>query len=155
MLNAADVMTTPVIYVMSETPVKEIAGILLRHGISAVPVVEDSGRVVGIVSEGDLVLHAAPRGRERRPWWLDIIEKSSERSEGLQNYLDRHGLRAKDVMSEAVITVAHDTPITAVADVLQRNKIKRVPVMRAGQMVGIVSRANLLAALARMRPDAG
>lgn len=150
MVKAEDVMTSPVVYVMTETPVAEIARVLLDRNISAVPVVGDSGELVGMVSEGDLVTHTASSEGKRRSWWLDMIEKSSVTSEGLRNYLTHHGLRAKDVMSSNVVTVDAATSITTIAELLQRRAIKRVPVLRSGRMVGIVSRADLLEALARM-----
>jgi len=150
MKNAADVMSSPVIYVMEGTPVAEIARVLIDRNISAVPVVDSSGRLVGIVSEGDLVSRNTSTDGKRRSWWLDMIDKSSAVSEGFQTYLDRHGLRAKDVMSHDVVTVGEDISIAAIAELLQRRCIKRVPVMHKDRMVGIVSRANLLTALARL-----
>ena len=150
-MKAADIMSSPAIYVMDETPVGEIARVLLDHGISAVPVIGELGDLVGMVSEGDLVAHTAPTDGKRRSWWLDIIEKSSVTHEEFRNYVARHGLRAKDVMSSGVVTVDEETPITIIAELLQRKAIKRVPVLKKGRMVGIVSRANLLAALARMQ----
>jgi CBS domain-containing protein len=150
MKNAADVMSFPVIYVMEETPVREIARVLIEHSISAVPVIGSSGRLVGMVSEGDLVSHSASTDGKRCSWWLDMIEKNPTVSEGFQTYLERHGLRAKDVMSNDVVTVGEDMSIAAIAELLQRKGIKRVPVMHKDQMVGIVSRANLLTALSHL-----
>src|ERR1051326_6782588 len=111
-------MTSPVHYVMLETPVREIARTLLEYHISAVPVVGSSGKLVGMVSEGDLISRTASEDGQRRSWWLDMIEKSSKTSEGLRNYLEIHGLRAKDVMSSNVVTVNEDTLITIVAELL-------------------------------------
>ncbi len=150
-LTACEIMTSPVIYVMLETPVREIARILLEHRISAAPVLGQAGQLVGIVSEGDLIRRTAPEDEKRRSWWLDMIEKGSPATEQIRNYLDRHGLRAKDVMSSDVITVGEDTPIAAIAELLQQKGIKRVPVQCRGRMVGIVSRANLLSALVQLR----
>lgn len=148
--TAADIMTSPVIYVVVETPVGEIARVLLEHHISAVPVLGSSRVLLGMVSEGDLVGRTASEDGKRRSWWLDMIEKSSRTSDGLRNYLEIHGLRAKDVMTSDVVTVDEDTPITVIAELLERKRIKRVPVLRKGQMMGIVSRADLLRALAQM-----
>lgn len=147
-------MTSPAVYVMVETPVREVAKVLLEHNISATPVLIDSGQLVGIVSEGDLVGRTVSPGGQRRSWWLDLIEKGEAESGSLRNYLKGHGLRAKDVMSSNVVTVDHDTPIVAIAALLEQRRIKRVPVLRHGKMVGIVSRANLLRALAQMRSSA-
>src|SRR5579872_1439464 len=150
-MKASDIMTSPVIYVMLETPVREIARVLLEHRISAAPVIGEAGQLVGIVSEGDLVQHTAPEDEKRRSWWLDMFEKSVPGSDQFRTYLERHGLRAKDVMSSRVITVDEDTPIATIAELLQQNGIKRVPVQSRGRMVGIVSRANLLAALIQLQ----
>lgn len=149
-IKAADIMTAPVVYVMLETPVYEIARVLLEHNISAVPVVGSSGRIAGIVSEGDLVSHTVSKDPKHRSWWLDMIEKSPKSETELRNYVEHHGLRAKDVMSSDVVTVNEDMPIKTIAELLERKRIKRVPVLHAGRMIGIVSRANLLAALARL-----
>ena len=149
--TAADVMTPHVVYVMLETPVREIARALLEHHISAVPVLGSSGKLVGMVSEGDLVGRTPSKDGIRRSWWLDMIERHSTMSEGFRNYLEEHGLRAKDVMSGDVVAVEEDTPIAAIAELLQQKRIKRVPVLRRGEIVGIVSRADLLDALARMQ----
>jgi CBS domain-containing protein len=148
--KAADIMTSVVHYVSAETPVREIAKVLLQHNVSAVPVVGSSGKLVGIVSEGDLIGRAASDDGQRRSWWLDMIERSSPTSMELRNYLEIHGLRAKDVMSGDVVAVEEDTRITVIAELLERKRIKRVPVLRKGQMVGIVSRADLLRSLAQM-----
>lgn len=140
-MQAKDVMTTKVITVTPDTAVPEIARSLLAHGISAVPVVDAGGRLVGIVSEGDL-LHRAEAGTERPPsWWLSLVTSSEEK---VRDYLKSHGLRAAEVMSKEVVTVSEDTPLQDVAMLLETHRIKRVPVLKDGALVGIVSRANLL-----------
>jgi CBS domain-containing protein len=153
--TAGEIMTTPPIYVMEETPVQEIARVMIGAEISGVPVLGSGGRLVGIVSEGDLI-RRSPSGRQgRRSWWLDLFEDDAIRNEGLLNYLRRHGLRAKDVMSTEVIVAEPSTPLALVAGLLEIHRIKRVPVLRDGALVGIVSRANVLAVLARMSRSAG
>ncbi|MDE2167191.1 MAG: CBS domain-containing protein [Alphaproteobacteria bacterium] len=146
-LRASDIMTSPAVYVMLETPVGEIARVLLKHRIKAVPVVGSGGRMVGIVSEGDLVRHAPSTGRARRSWWLDMIETNPAVGGELRNYLEYHGLRAKDVMSENVVFVEEDMPVTVIAELLQQKGVNRVPVLRDGRPVGILSQSDLLAAL--------
>jgi CBS domain-containing protein len=146
--TARDVMTSPVIYVMTETPLREIASVMLRERISAVPVVAGGGQLVGMVSEGDLVQRRSGDRGARRSWWLDLFEADAAHSEDFLEYLRRHGLRAKDVMTGDVITVEEGTPIARVAELLDSNRIKRVPVLREGRIIGIVSRADLLRALA-------
>ena len=151
-LTARQVMTSPVAHVMTETPLQEIAKLLLREGISAAPVLDDGGHLVGMVSEGDLVRRAPAKNGTRRSWWLDLFERDAAHATEFLNYLTIHGLRAKDVMSSEVISVNEQATIAQIAGLLEAHRIKRVPVMRDGKLVGIVSRANLLQALAHAMP---
>jgi CBS domain-containing protein len=151
-MKAKDVMTTRVVSVAPDVTVKEIASTLLSHRISAVPVVDPDGRLVGIVSEGDLIRRpetgTAPGSRS---WWADFITPSEDLA---RRYVKSHGQRARDVMTKSVVTVTEDTPLADVAELLESRHIKRVPVVRNGKLVGIVSRANLVQGLATMRSSA-
>jgi CBS domain-containing protein len=142
---ARDVMTTPVLTVRPDTAVQKIAELLLECRISAVPVVDEGGRVCGMVSEGDLVNRADAGTRHRRSWWLEVLKTPEDRS---REFLRVHGQRAEDVMTRDVVTVEDDAPLPAIAATLEKHRVKRVPVLRGGKLVGIVSRANLLQALA-------
>lgn len=146
-VTAREIMTSPAAYVMTETPLDEIANLLLERKISAAPVLDESGRLVGIVSEGDLVRRGSVGTDRQRSWWLDLFEPDTPRSKGLLNYLKEHGLRAKDVMTREIVSVAEDATAAEVAELLENHQIKRVPVVRRGKLVGIVSRANLLSLL--------
>jgi CBS domain-containing protein len=108
-----------------------------------------------MVSEGDLVRRRPARGGSRRSWWLDLSESDTAHNEEFLNYLTMHGLRAKDVMTVGVVSVDEQTPIAEIAALLESHQIKRVPVLRDGKLVGIVSRANLLRALAQAAPLPG
>jgi CBS domain-containing protein len=145
-MNAEDIMTSPVITVGPETLVREIAALLFERRISAVPVVE-KGRLVGLVSEGDL-LHRHEIGTDRvaraGSWWLKLF--GADRS--LEDYVKSHARKARDVMTREVVSVAADTPVAEIADLLESRGFKRVPVLRDGSLIGIVSRANLIQALA-------
>lgn len=145
-MNAADVMVTKVITVSPDTRVEQIAETLLAHGISAVPVVDAAGQVVGIVSEGDLI-HRKETGTERRrAWWLRMLTAN----ETLEyEFIKAHARKASDLMSRPVISVTPDTPLGKIAALLERHHIKRVPVIDKGRLAGIVSRANLVQALVR------
>jgi CBS domain-containing protein len=144
-MKAHDVMVAPVITVKPSSSVRELAQILLRNHISAAPVVDDQGKLVGIVSEGDLMRRAEAGTERRRPWWLLLIT-GEETLAG--EYVKSHARKVGDVMTYDVITAAPDTPLDEIADLMERSSIKRVPIVRAGQLVGIVSRANLIQALA-------
>jgi len=144
-VQARDVMTTTVVSITEDTPIEEIARTLLEQRISAVPVLDAGGNLVGIVSEGDL-MRREESGTERRPgWWLALLASPAERA---ASYLKTHGRKAKDVMTRGPVTVDDTAPLGQIADTLERLGIKRVPVLRNGELVGIVSRANLLQGLA-------
>ena len=148
-MRAMDVMTTPVITVTSDTTVQDLAKQLSEKGISGVPVVEDGDRIVGVVSEGDL-LHRTETGTERRlqrrrSWWLDSLAAEEEAA---RDYVKEHGRRVRDIMSTEVITVPDTADLADVAMLLETKRIKRVPVTHDGKLVGIISRANLVRALA-------
>ena len=143
-MQARDVMTVNVISVREDTPIHEVVSLLLKHRISAVPVVDAAQRVVGIVSEGDLLRpEGASSAERRRPWWLEAIISGV-----IVSYEKAGGRTAGAVMTRKVISVNEGTPVNEVAALLERNLIKRVPVLRDGKLVGILSRANLLHGLA-------
>ena len=153
-MRAMDVMTTGVITVDPDTSVQAIATLLSERGISGVPVVDAADRLLGIVSEGDL-LHRVETGterltRRRRSWWLDTIASDQELA---RDYVKSHGRTAKDVMTREVISVTDTTDLAEVAMLLETKRIKRVPVLHEGKLVGIVSRANLVRALAVTKSD--
>jgi CBS domain-containing protein len=146
-MRAMDVMTTDVITVAPEMAIQELAKMLAERGISGAPVVDADGRLVGIVSEGDLLhrteIGTARRHRERRrSWWLDHFA-----AELARDYVKSHGRTVNDVMTRDVVSVGEDTDLGDVASLLEAKRIKRVPVVRGGKVVGIISRANLVRAL--------
>ncbi|MFL5194012.1 MAG: CBS domain-containing protein [Microvirga sp.] len=145
MLTAADVMTPGVITVRPETSIHEIAKLLCDHHISGVPVVEDEERLLGIVSEGDLIGHAQLAGERRRSWWQTFLNGPTVLA---QHYAKSHGRTASDVMTREVVTVLETTSVAETARVLEQHRIKRVPVLRDGRLAGIVTRSNLLQVLA-------
>ena len=141
-MQAKDVMTTPVISVTEQTRVHDVVRLLLEHRISALPVIDAQQRVVGMVSEGDL-LRAPDQVRGKQVWWLSALMLG-----GTLDYERIHASTAGDVMNRPVVAVAEDAPLHEIARLLERRHIKRVPVLRDGRLVGIVSRANLLHGLA-------
>ena len=146
-MKATDIMTAPAISVAPETLVAQIAALLSRHRISAVPVVE-GGRLVGIVSEADL-LHRHELGtdghaRPRTGWRRVLFGRDASAAE----YAKSHARRARDVMTREAISIAADTPINEVVELLEKRSVKRVPVVRGEEVIGIVSRADVVRALA-------
>ena len=144
-MQAVEVMTTKVITVGENASVAEVAKLLAEHAISAVPVVDADNRVIGMVSEGDLLYRTETRTEQRRSWWLEMMAPTNQLA---GEYIKSHSANVKDVMTRDVISVTDTTPLADIAILLEANRIKRVPVVRDGKLVGIVSRANLVRALA-------
>lgn len=151
-MNAKDVMTTNVVAVSPDTPTKKIAELLLENGISAVPVVDGSCAPIGMVSEGDLIGREEAAREARRDWWLALLADGAELDEGYLASLRAPARAARDLMAAPVVTVSEETEISEIARLLTTYRIKRVPVVRDGRIVGIVSRADLLRGLAGEQP---
>lgn len=144
-MKARDIMTTALHTAKRQTSVGEIAKLMTENRVSGVPIVTDDNQVIGIVSETDL-LHRRENGTEkRRKWWLDMLKDADELA---REYAKSHGLRADDVMTRYVVTVGEDTSLRDIADILDRNNLKRVPVVRDGTLVGIITRGDLVRRLA-------
>jgi len=144
-MKAADVMVTKVITVRPDSRVEDVADILLANHISAVPVVGKDGKILGIVSEGDLMRRAEVGTGHHHPWWLALI---AGRNVLANEYVKEHARKIADVMTKDVVTAGPETPLHELAILLERHRIKRVPIVQDRRLVGIVSRANLLQALA-------
>jgi len=144
-MRALDVMTGTVISVKPEMTVREAAKVLMDHGISGAPVIDENGSVVGMLSEGDLIHRAELETEERRhSWWLDLFSSNRD----ARDYVKAHSKLVADVMTRNVVSIDEATSLPEVANILETRHIKRVPVMNAGRVVGIVSRANIVRALA-------
>lgn len=144
-MKARDIMTRRVRTAGPEATVSEIARLLVRHNISAVPIVDRRKRVIGIVSEGDL-LRRQETGTARRARWIDFLFDTSARA---REFTKTRGQRASDIMTRGVVSVRPDTDVGDIADLMEKRHIKRVPVMRDGSLVGIVSRQDVIACLAK------
>jgi len=147
-MKTADVMTSKVITVGPDAQLQDVAQTLLANRISAMPVVAADGKLVGIISEGDLMRRVESGTERRRSWWLELM---TGREALAAEYVKEHSRKVSDVMTREVITVKPEAPLSDIATVLERNGIKRVPVVQDGKVVGIISRANLLQALASYR----
>ena len=152
-MNARDVMTKAVVSVHPDTPVREIARLLLDKGISAVPVVDNNGTPIGIVSEGDLIRRDQAAREARREWWLEILAEGEQLSPEFLAWLNSQKLAARAIMSAPVITVSEGTEVGEIARLLVARRIKRVPVVRDGRVIGIVAREDLLRTLGPSKPD--
>lgn len=150
-MRAAQVMTSDVLSISSDATVFEAAELLVGTGVSAMPVVDRAGRMIGIVSEADLI-RRAEIGTEPRKSWLERV--FSDEAAAAREYVALNARRVTDVMSKPVVTVQEEDTLGHVADVMAKHKVKRVPVLRGDSVVGIVSRANLLQALLSCDPKA-
>lgn len=148
-MNASQVMTRSVVTVPADATVYAAADILLGSRISAAPVVDADGRMVGIVSEADL-MNRPEIGTVPTKTWLQRLLSDDARL--ARDYVRSHSHRVADVMTRKVVTADERTPLQDVALLMQRHGVKRLPVMRDGKVVGIVSRANLLQGLLAREP---
>jgi CBS domain-containing protein len=146
--QAHEVMTAEVITVRPDTPTADIARLLLDHAISAVPVVTDDGVPIGMVSEGDLLGRPDQERLARRDWWLALVTGAQPLDDDFRARVNAAGRTARDVMAAPLVTVTETTGLGEVARLLAIHHIKRVPVLHEGRIVGIVSRADVLRAVA-------
>lgn len=153
-MKASEIMAKDLVTVGPETTVKEIASLMTQRRISGVPVVDGAGKLVGILSETDL-LHRAETGTERRrKWWLGVFADADSLA---RDYARSHAQKASDIMSTNVVTVDPNADLGAVAELLDRRRLKRVPVVADGKLVGIITRGDLVRALVakQSEPKAG
>ncbi|MBU6464214.1 MAG: CBS domain-containing protein [Bradyrhizobium sp.] len=149
-MNAADIMTQPVITVTPDARMNGIATILVEKNIGAVPVVDANGALVGIVTEGDL-LRRKELGTERHRRPIAAFMASNLTLE--EDYIRSHAMKASDFMRGNIITAAPSTSLSDIVDLLEKHRIKRIPIVENGKLVGIVSRADLVRALAAVEPS--
>ena len=147
-LYAANVMTSKVITAGPDDTIAHVAQLLARHHISAVPVCAADGALVGMVSEGDLMRSFGTETENRRAWWLRMLAEGTELAPAFLAAVRQDQRHVKDVMTTRVTTVAEGTPLREIADLIVQHRIKRVPVVRDGKVVGIVSRADLVRVIA-------
>jgi CBS domain-containing protein len=149
-MRARDVMTRHVITVGPDMNIRAIANTLVKNKISAVPVVGIDSKLLGIVSEGDLIRRAETGTERRHSWWLNLFTSSDTLA---AEFVKSHARKAKDVMTRNVITASPGTRLRVIANLLEKHQIKRIPIMENDRLVGIVSRANLVQVLASEKAD--
>jgi CBS domain-containing protein len=149
-MQARDVMVSPVITARKSATVREVAKILLEKRISAVPVVDNVGKLVGIVTESDLMRRAEAGTEHPYSWWVHFIAGDAMIA---ADYVKSHAAKVEDVMTSEVVTATPETPLHEIASLFEEHRIKRVPIIdKDGSLVGIVSRANLIQVVASARP---
>jgi CBS domain-containing protein len=144
-MRAVDVMVRDVVTIHPETEVAEAIKLLAEHDVSALPVLDEAGNLVGMLSEADLIHRVEIGTEKRRPWWQEAMTGASTLA---ADFAKSHGKKVGEVMATGVISVSEDTPLSEIAALFERKRIKRVPVVKDGKLVEIVSRANLIQALA-------
>lgn len=150
-MKAAEVMTCGAATIRPDQTLREAGQTMLQFGISGLPVVDAGGQLVGIVTEGDFLRRVETGTERRRPRWLEFLLGPGRLA---NEYVHSHGRKVEEVMTPDVVSVAEDTPLQDVVRLMESRRIKRVPVVSRGKLVGIVSRANLVQALARLAEEA-
>jgi CBS domain-containing protein len=152
-MRAHQIMTRPVLTVLPEATIAEAANIMLQRHISGLPVVDAAGKLVGIISEGDFIRRNEIGTQRKRGGFVRFILGPGKAA---TDFVHEHGSKVYEVMTPDPVTITEDTSLEAIVRLMEKNKLKRLPVTRGDQVVGIVSRANLLqavASLARQIPD--
>ena len=151
-MKAADVMVRDVVTVHPETDVADAVKLLAERDISALPVVDQQGGLVGIISEADLI-HRAEIGTEKHRSW--IMESMTAATILAEDFAKSHGKKVGEIMTTEVVTASEDDSLAHIASLFERHRIKRVPIVRGSRIVGVVSRSNLIQALASATPAPG
>jgi len=144
-MKASDIMTPNVLSVDADAPILEAIRLMLQNRVSGLPVTDQHGKLIGIVTEGDFLRRAETGTEKKRRKWLEIIMGPGHLAD---EYVHTHGRKVAEVMTPDPFVIGEDTSLEDVVDLMERHGIKRVPVVRDGRVIGIVSRANLLHALA-------
>jgi len=152
-MRAHHIMTRPVVTVTPETTIVDAANLMLQRHVSGLPVVDGNGKLVGVVSEGDFIRRSEIGTGRRRGRWLRFILGPGKSA---LDFVHEHGHKVGEVMTKSPLTITEDAALQEIVALMEKNNVKRLPVVRGDKVVGIVSRANLLqavASLARQVPD--
>jgi CBS domain-containing protein len=149
-MKVKDIMTSPVISIEPDATILQAIRMMLQRHISGLPVVDGSGRLVGIVTEGDFLRRAETGTQRQRPRWLEFLMGPGRLAD---EYTRTHARKVGEVMTLEPVTITEDTPLEEAVHMMERRRFKRLPVVRNNQLVGIISRANLLHALASLAPE--
>lgn len=150
-MKAADIMARGAFTVTADSTVEDAARLMLSHRVSGLPVVDAGGAIVGMLTEGDLLRRAETGTERRRPRWLELLLGPGRMA---RDYVHTHSGKVGDVMTRDVVAIVPGTRLEEVAELMERHRVKRLPVVEKGRIVGVVSRANLLAALLEVLGEA-
>lgn len=150
-MRAHQVMTRNVTTVRADTPIREAAGLMLRQRVSGLPVVDENNRLVGIVSEGDFVRRSEIGTQRPYIGWLDFLWGPGNAA---VDFARENGRKVGDIMTKGeLFTASEDLPLDQLVQLMERHNVKRLPVMRGDALVGIVTRTDLLRAVAHLVRD--
>ena len=150
-MRAHQIMTRKVITVKADTSIRDAANLMLKNHISGLPVVDEAGRLIGVVSEGDFLCRSEIGTQTPRIRWLDYLMGPGKSA---VDFVREHGRKVGEIMTQdEICTVTEDTPLEEFVRVMERNNVKRVPVVREDTLVGIVTRSDLLRAVASLARD--
>jgi len=149
-MRAKDIMTENIVSVNVKETVFDAAELLLGAGVSAAPVVNDQGNVLGIVSEADLIHRAEIETAPRKSWLLRLLESEATVA---RDYVTSHARNVADVMTREVVTASDEATLGELVELIEKHRVKRIPIVRDNKLVGIVSRANILGALLSREPE--
>lgn len=149
-MKASDVMTQPVIAIGRDAILYDAVRLMLRNRISGLPVVDDAGKPVGMLTEGDLLRRVETDTERRRPRWIAFLAGPAKLAE---EYVHSHSRRVHEVMSPNLVSVAADAPLESVVSLMEEQRIKHVPVVEDGRLKGMITRANLMQALLHFSSD--
>ena len=150
-MRAHQIMTPQVITVAAETTIIEAIHLMLQHHIGGLPVVDAAGRLIGIVSEGDFIRRPEIGTQHKQGRWLSFLAGADRRA---IDFVREHGRKVADIMTPDPLTVSEDTPLDEVVHIMETRSIKRVPVMRGGRLVGMLTRTDFLPAIANLARSA-
>ncbi|MBW4024046.1 MAG: CBS domain-containing protein [Proteobacteria bacterium] len=154
-ITAADIMTRDVVTARPEDPVRRVAQLLADHDISAVPICDEAGALIGMLSEGDLMRPFGQENMLKRAWWLSLLAEGTDLAPDFVDYVRMDSRLARDLMTTPVISVSATTTLVEMAGLMTDHKIKRLPILQDGKLVGMVSRSDVVRAMARAPADMG
>lgn len=146
-MRAHQIMTGRVVTVLPSAPISEAVQKMLENHISGLPVLDQSGKLVGIVSESDFLRRSELGTQRKRPSWLHYFLGPARSAD---DFVRERGRRIEDVMTRDLVTADEETPLDEIVGLMEKNGIKRLPVLRDNKLVGIITRSNLLRAVASM-----
>lgn len=145
-MNAAELMTAPAVVIAADAQIDEAVRLMLDRRLSGLPVVDEAGALVGMLTEGDLLRRAELGTQKKRARWLELLLGPGREA---LDYVHAHGRRVSEVMTDAPVAIHERTPLPEIVELMEQRRIKRLPVLRGGRIVGIVSRADVIRRLAQ------